>query len=161
MHVLPDRRLHLLVLLLCMVILSACGGSYGHFQRSNDISKTFERHEVLSDHRYYATGPEARPNALLAVHRAYTLRSELWRPVEMTPERLRHLVNAMTDYLGFTPAILGAVITDPAGRPVGAWYSPYGHTSVRFEPDDVIVVSLPSIGNDRFRMDRGRPFRRP
>ena len=147
-------RRHLLIFLTAVMILTACAGNYGRLQRSNDISKTFERHEVLPDHSYFATGPEARPTAILAVHRSYTLKPGLWRPVEMTPALLARLVDAMTDQLGFTPAIMGAVITDPAGKTVGAWYSLYSSTAVRFEPDNVIAVSLPSKRDEPFHLNR-------
>jgi hypothetical protein len=134
----------------------ACATNYSHLQRSNDVGKTFERHEVLADHAYYATGPEARPTAILAIHRSYTLKPGLWRPVGMTPELLSRLVDAMTDQLGFTPAILGGVIADPSGKQAGVWYSLYSRTTIRFEPENVIVVSLPSPDNDPFATDGGR-----
>ncbi len=104
------------LLAMLLILTVACTANYSRLQCSNDVSKTFERHAVLADHAYYATGPEARPTALLAIHRSYTLKSGLWRSVEMTPELLSRLVNAMTDQLGFTPAILGGVIADPAGK---------------------------------------------
>ncbi len=138
----------------------ACTDNYGNLQRSNDVSKVFERHEILADHAYYATGPEARPTAILAIHRSYTLKPGLWRSVKMSPELLNWLVDAMTDQLGFTPAILGGVIADPAGKQVGGWYSLYSRTTIRFEPENVIVVSLPSPDNDPFSMDGSRRSRR-
>ena len=70
------RRLGPLLALL-MILTVACTGTYGKLLRSNDVSKTFERHEVLADHAYYATGPEARPTAILAIHRTYTLKPGL------------------------------------------------------------------------------------
>jgi hypothetical protein len=153
-----SRRIHywhpLLVFLLILTV--ACTANYGNLQRSNDVNKTFERHEVLADHAYYATGPEARPTAILAIHRSYTLKPGLWRPVDMTPERLSRLVDAMTDQLGFTPAILGGVIADPAGKQAGVWYSYYSRTTIRFETENVIVVSLPARDNDPLLMDGGR-----
>jgi hypothetical protein len=151
------RRLRPLLAML-VTLAVACAGNYGRLQRSNDVSKVFERHEILADHAYYATGPEARPTAILAIHRSYTLKPGLWRPVNMTPELLSRLVDAMTDQLGFTPAILGGVITDPAGKQAGVWYSLYRRTTIRFEPEKVIVLSLPSPDNDPFVMDgRRRP----
>jgi hypothetical protein len=141
---------------LLVALAVACTANYGRLQRSNDVSKTFERHEVLADHAYYATGPEARPTAILAIHRSYTLKPGLWRPVDMTPEALSRLVDAMTDQLGFTPAILGGVIADPAGKQAGVWYSLYRRTTIRFEPENVIAVSLPSPDNAPFPMDGGR-----
>lgn len=148
---------HLLPLAALLVALAvACTANYGRLQRSNDVSKTFERHEVLADHAYYATGPEARPTAILAIHRSYTLKPGLWQPVDMTPEALSRLVDAMTDQLGFTPAILGGVITDPAGKQAGVWYSLYRRVTIRFESETVIVVSLPTPDNDPLMMDGGR-----
>lgn len=155
-----QKRFKSLLLLVwsCLVVLGpvACSGSYGRLQLSSDVSKTFERNEVLADHLYYATGPEASPTAILAVDRSYTLKSGLWRSVDMTPEHLGRLVNAMTDQLGFTPAIMGGVISDPEGKQAGVWYSPYSRTTIRFEPENVIVVSLPSPDNDSFITHGGR-----
>jgi hypothetical protein len=74
----------------------------------------------------------------------------------MTPEALSRLVDAMTDQLGFTPAILGGVITDPAGKQAGVWYSLYRRTTIRLEPENAIVVSQPSPDNAPFPMDGGR-----
>jgi hypothetical protein len=143
-------------LALLLSLAAACAGTYGSLQRSNDVSRAFERHEVLVDHTYYATGPEARPTAILAVHRSYTLKTGLWRPVDMTPELLNRLVDAMTDQLGFTPAILGGVIADPSGNRAGVMYSLYSRMTIRFEPENVIVVSLPKPDNDPFFRNGGR-----
>jgi hypothetical protein len=79
----------------------------------------------------------------------------------MTPELLKRLVDAMTGHLGFTPAIMGASITDPQGKQIGLWYSPYSNTAIRFEPENRVVVSLPSKDPDPFILERGkRPARR-
>jgi hypothetical protein len=144
-----------------LTVLAACSGSYGRIERSNDVGKLFERYEILPDHRYFVTGPQAHPKAILAIHRSYTLQPGLWRPVEMTPELLNRLVDAMTGQLGFTPAIMGASVTNPEGKQIGVWYSPYSRTTIRFEPDNVVVISLPSKDSDPLILDRGkRPARR-
>ena len=64
--------------------------------------------------------------------------------------------DAMTDQLGFTPAILGGVITDPSGKRAGVMYSLYSRTTIRFEPGNVIVISLPKPDNDPFPMNGRR-----
>jgi len=158
---LPAIRLPCLGLCAMLVLLAACSGSYGRLVRSNHVGNLFERHELLPDHRYFVSGPQARPNAILAVHRSYTLRPGLWRRVEMTPELLKRRVDAMTGHLGFTPAIMGAIVANPQGKQIGVWYSPYSHTTIRFEPDNEVVVSLPSKDSDPLILDPGkRPTRR-
>jgi hypothetical protein len=147
---------------LSMPVLVACAGNYGRLQRSNDVGRVFERYEVLADHAYYATGPAARPRAILAVGPEYTLSPGLWRPLEMTAELLRRMVNAMTDYLGFAPAILGGVIVDPAGHRAGVYYSPYSGITIRFDAENTMVVTLPGPDRDPFPTNRNRrPGRLP
>lgn len=161
MKSLPAIRVQCLLLCTIFLLLAACSGSYGRLVRSNDVGNLFERHEILPDHRYFVTGPQARPNAILAVHRSYTLQPGMWRPMEMTPEMLKRLVDAMTGQLGFTPAIMGASVTNPEGKQIGVWYSPYNQTAIRFEPDNVVVVSLPSKDSDPLILDHDkRPARR-
>ena len=38
-----------LLLTMLMILTVACTANYGNLQRSNDVSKAFERHEVLAD----------------------------------------------------------------------------------------------------------------
>jgi len=141
-------------LCLCLLTIAACTATYGSLQRSNAVSGTFERKEVLPDHNYYTAGSEANPTAILAIDRSYTLKSGLWHPVDMTSEKLARLVDAMTDQLGFTPAIMGSVILDPQGRQVGVWYSLYSRTTIHFEPDNIIAISLPSPDSGPLPFDR-------
>ena len=139
-----------------MLCLVGCTGSYGRVQSSNDISNLFERHEVLPDHAYVTAGSEARPTAIMAGHCSYSLKPDLWRSVEITSARLNRLVDAMTDQLGYTPATLGGVIIDPAGERAGVWYSLYSRTTVRFEPENVIIVILPRQESAPFSLNRNR-----
>jgi len=161
MKILTAIRVQFLLLCAIFMLLAACSGSYGRLVRSNDVGNLFERYELLPDHRYFITGPQASPKAILALSQPYTLQPGLWRPVEMTPELLKRLVDAMTGQLGFSPAIMGAIVTDPQGERIGVWYSLYSNTVIRFEPDNVVVISLPSKDSGPLILDRGRrPARR-
>ena len=142
----PCRRLGVCRWLLGLLLVTACAGAYGSLQRSSAVGRAFERSEVLEDHRYYTAGSEAQPTAIMAIRRDYTLETELWRSVDMTPDMLERLVDAMTQQLGFSPAIMGSAILDPRGRQIGVWYSPVGRTTIRFGSDNVITVSLPGPG---------------
>ena len=57
---------------------------------------------------------------------------------------------------GYHLTAAAGVITDPEGRQAGLWYSPYSSTTIRFEPDNIMLVSLPSPASDPFLMDTGR-----
>lgn len=144
--------------LIALSLLTACAGAYGRLQRSHAVGVLFERNTVLADHHYYTAGPEAQPTAILAVHQDVAFQPGLWRPVAMTAAQLARLVDAMTDQLGVSPAIMGGVIMDPEGKPVGLWYSRYSRTTVRFATDRSMTVSLPDPAGES-PLDR-RPRKR-
>jgi hypothetical protein len=81
-----------LFLALCLA-LTACTGqifrNYGRIDPNGKVTDAFERYEVNPDFRYYISGADLSPNALLGLHREYRLDpTTLWREVEMTPERM-------------------------------------------------------------------------
>jgi hypothetical protein len=111
------------VLLVALSAITGCGGHYGRLAVNNTVKMQFEKYEVLSDHRYYYSGSEARPRAVIGVHESYTLLSRLWVPVDLTPEQLKDWV----DYFGPTTKYLqgnnGADILNGDGKKIGVWYA--------------------------------------
>ena len=78
---------------ICMIALSAamigCGSSYGNIQRSREVGRLFENTEILPDHNYYYSGPDAIPYALIGIDKKYTLESRYWKRINLTEEQLR------------------------------------------------------------------------
>ncbi len=135
--------------LLCLLVaVVGCAGSGAYFQRSYDVAREFERGTILTDHRYYVGGPEAKPNAIAAVHTDYTLDSEHWREVSaLTPEGLSDLVKRIrqvsgAEYKEKTDSN-GARIIAPDGRVIGIWYSVYERSQVRYLADNRVYLSFP------------------
>jgi hypothetical protein len=126
------------------LFLSCVGANYGGLRLSNDVNKIFESHQVLDDYNYYYSGSDNRPAAILGVHKDYTLRSNLWKSVEMTSEQLKLWVNMMTDHRGTDIRIYGSRVISPDGKDIGIWYSPWNHTTVRMEDDGHVVINTPS-----------------
>ena len=136
----------------CAILLSigllGCAGSGTFFQRSNDVAIEFQKGIILEDHRYYAGGPEAKPNALAAIHTDYTLESEHWREIgDLTPENLAKLVERVRFVTGaeykeknFTN---GARLVGPDGRAIGVWYSVTAYSQVQYLGDNRIYLSFP------------------
>ena len=47
------------------IVFGGCAENYGRLQRSAEVDKIFKTYRVLPDHRYYFTGPEGRPDAIM------------------------------------------------------------------------------------------------
>lgn len=112
--------------ILCFIVLAlltGCGGSYGRLSVSDTVKMQIESYEVLPDHRYYYSGSFARPRAVIGIQDAYTLQSDLWVPVDLTPKLLR----AWVDYFGaqtkYFQASNGSDILSETGNKIGVWYA--------------------------------------
>lgn len=111
------------MLILAVTFMFGCGGHYGRLSASQTVKMQFENYEVLPDHRYYYSGSEARPRAVIGVHEATVLQSDLWVPVELTSDRLRGWVDYFGPNAKHFQGNNGAAILTEDGRKIGVWYA--------------------------------------
>ena len=114
---------------------------YGKLERSSEITKIFETHQILPDHQYYYSGWGAVPYAIIAIDNQYKLRMGLWNEVEATVPMLRNWVREMDMVYGFPP--YGSRILDHKGRQLGVWYSSKQWTTIIIEEENEIAVLAP------------------
>ncbi len=63
---------------------------------SKEMTRAFESYQVNADFRYYISGSDLYPNALMGLHRDYRLDPEtLWKEVTMTPTKMKEIVENM------------------------------------------------------------------
>lgn len=112
-----------ILLVVSLVILSACSGTYGRVVVNTDVKDLFERSEVIPNYRYFYIESETWPRVVIGIHENFTLESEFWRPIDLTPERLER-------WLDFDPhqnkqfrTNNGSDILDDNGNKIGIWYS--------------------------------------
>ena len=84
-------------LVICLVGLSGCSGTYGRLAVNPDVKELFQRNEVLPDHQYFYTESAAWPRVVIGLHKDYTLQSDFWHPVKATPERLKRWLEFQQD----------------------------------------------------------------
>ena len=134
-----------LALAICLSLyfsLFACATSnYGTLQPSSEITKIFENSRILSDHLYYFSGLQGVPDAIIAVHPSYSLRSRNWQKVDFTPATLNTWVFRMTAIPLIQPQ--GAWILDPEENRIGIWFAAQRQTVVRLEPNNRVVIVPP------------------
>jgi hypothetical protein len=127
------------------IVIAGCGGSYGSTRFDAAAGRALETGVVLQGHRYYTTGSETDPAAILALREDRTLHVGPWRGVAMTPELLLHLVDRMRGTRALGPD--GHVVLDEKGVPIGAWYSYYRPPVVKLLGDGGVEVSTPFPDN--------------
>lgn len=135
-----------IVLLVILSAVTGCGGHYGRLAVNDTVEMQFENYEVLADHRYYYSGSQARPRAVIGIHETYTLQSKLWVPVDLTPEQLKDWV----DYFGPTTKYIqgnnGSAILNEHGEKIGVWYAFIDWrdwAAVKMIDEKVVSISTP------------------
>jgi hypothetical protein len=138
------------LLLLCLGVLS-CSGSlrnYGQILPGGEVTRDLERGVFQPELRYYTSGSDLYPNALIGLHRDYRLNPEtLWKEVAMTPEKLRGIVGYMktkaSEYGQFQYEF---ELLDTKGKKIGFWYSLLtARTFLRFEEDGTVMLPTPEL----------------
>jgi hypothetical protein len=137
-----------LTILLITAVVAGCFGNFAHFKKSRDVTSIFENGQVLPDHRYYVGGPRAKPNAVVAIHKDFTLSPGVWREVTVDQESLAALIARVGFVIGAEEKSRripnGARIISPDGKQVGVWYSVFEHSTVRMEEgSDTLWLSAP------------------
>jgi hypothetical protein len=140
---------HTLIVLL--IILIGCAGNYGSLVRDYKANKIFKSYQILPGHRYYYSGPEGRPDAIMGIHPDYTLETTQWTEIDLTEDRLKKLIVWINFHhrnnTRYYPD--GFLILDHDGRQVGIWYSIWDWTTVIVEENKRITV-YPPLKDDRF-----------
>lgn len=116
--------------------------------RSNDVNQLVESATVLPGHTYYYTGPEARPDAIIAIEDRYTLVSKYWIPVDISEEILADWNDFIDNDSRFRSLYEGHWILTPEGQRAGFWYSQYDHSVIRFPDPSTIIIYTPFIPFD-------------
>jgi hypothetical protein len=128
------------------LVAAACAGRYGSLRFDTGAMRTFEAAQVLPGHRYYTTGSDTDPAAIVALRQDRPLRGA-WREIAATPELLKHLGDNMRGTRLVGPD--GAVILDDKGERIGVWYSYYQYPAPpRLLDDGGVELHPPSVPSD-------------
>ncbi len=164
-----NSRRNVLFCLLLMAGLStvACAGrlfgTYGLINPSAEATRAFENYSVNPTYRYYISGSDVYPNALIGLSRDYHLAPDtLWKKVEMTPKVMKELIDNMkarASQLVQFPT--GFNLVDDRGRVIGVWYSIItARTFIQMEKDGLVRIDTPDIDTyDQFERENDHEIR--
>jgi hypothetical protein len=138
-----------LVVILFITVAIAFGGcaeNYGRLQRSEEVDTIFKNYRVLPDYKYYYTGPDGRPDAIMGIQNKYTLETTHWTPFNASDEILKKWVDTINFHhsTGVRYYPYGFFILDSEGSRLGIWYSIWDWTTVMMVDDKRIQIFPPA-----------------
>ena len=140
-----------LIAFVALMVLVGCGGHYGRLAVNHDVKAQFEDYQVLPDHRYYYSGSEARPRAVIGIREEYTLQSDLWVPVDLTSKRLKDWVDYFGPNTRFSQGNNGSDILAEDGSRIGIWYAFVDWrdwAAVKMIDEKVVSITTPITRDD-------------
>ncbi len=146
------RRIRFYLLLALCLSAAACTGNffrnYGRIDPSPETTRVFEGYQVNPEFRYYISGSDLYPNALMGLNRAYHLDPRtLWKEVAMTPGKMKEIVeNMKTKAFHYYQFQYGFEMSDDTGRPIGVWYSILAaRTFLHMEENGTVRIDTPDL----------------
>jgi hypothetical protein len=134
--------LRLLLALMIISSLTACFANYGKYRRSGDVTKMFESLQMPGEYKYYYAGSDKEPDALMGLHRDYTLNNDLWKETEMDSKQLQRWLDEI-ELIGYSKLAYGHYILDPNGKIIGIYYSAREGGPIKMESGNQVIIHLP------------------
>ena len=135
-------------------LLSACagGGDYGRLIGAKDAYNPMREGPLGGpDYLYYKTPDEAQPNAVIAIHKGYTLDAgDDWTPIDVSGEQPQAW-GVYTGGMGSVPLLIE--IQGPKGQHIGLWYSVWASTVVKMVGENKVQVYPPDDFTGPVRRD--------
>ena len=133
-------------LLLIIFFAGGCArpANQGTLTRDGEVEQLVESATVLPNHSYYFTGPEARPDVIIAIDDSFTLTSKYWMKVDDVANQLMDWNRLIDNAHRFKRAYKGFRILTPGGSQSGIWYSPHEYTVVQFPDPSTIILYTPA-----------------
>jgi hypothetical protein len=142
----------------CTVLLLLSSGcatmplkNYGSIVADGRVMEAFDKFQVNPNYDYFYSGSEVYPSAVMGLDKSYTLESDLWKKVDMTPAKLREIVMSMKDKaatVNLMTSLHGFAILDDKGKQIGVWYSILKATtnsSVWMKDSKTVLIDTPDI----------------
>ncbi len=60
--------------------------NWGSIKPDTDATNDFEKFQINANLNYYISGSDVYPTSILGLNKAYTLDTDLWKKIDMTPE---------------------------------------------------------------------------
>ncbi|MGD9133489.1 MAG: hypothetical protein PVF78_07580 [Desulfobacterales bacterium] len=129
--------------MLTLVCGVGCSQNYGRIHWDETITQAFEANQSEPGYNYYQYTIGMRVFAIVGLDPKLELQSRIWRELETDTEDFKVAVSRIWYENGWTPDYArGAVIMDPDGEKAGVYFSSIPIVSIKFKPENQVVVML-------------------
>lgn len=130
--------------LMMLLLVAGCSQNYGRIHWDENVTHAFETNQVSPDYNFYQYTVGMQVYAIVGLDPKLEMHSRIWRKLA-SPDTEEFKVATSRIWYNYT-AILedprGAVIRDPAGENVGVYFSSLRFVTIKFMPENQVMVML-------------------
>jgi hypothetical protein len=135
-----NKAIQMVTIVIVFSIFFGCMKSYGRFTIDDQVTR-----DVLSgvsdpQLRYYYSGRDTMPYAIIGIDRAYDIHSPYWIEFDPEPDRLKKMSQKI--FANIQDDAYGARMISAQGKSIGVWYSTVFSRSVRVDEKKKTVQVL-------------------
>lgn len=130
--------------LMTLFLVAGCSQNFGRIHWDDNVTQAFESNQVDPNYNFYQYTVGMQVYAIVGLVPKLEMHSRIWRELA-SPDSEEFKVATSRIWYNYT-AILeeprGAVIRDPAGENVGVYFSSLRFVSIKFKPENQVMVML-------------------
>lgn len=129
--------------LLTLVLFAGCSQNYGRIHWDEAVTGAFETAKVDPNYRYYYYGVGMQTYAIVGLEPKWEMNSKMWRQLQADSEEFKVTASRIWSDTFYAPyRARGGNIVNPEGEKVGIYYSSLSYPTVKFEPENQVMVIL-------------------
>ena len=129
--------------LMTLFLVAGCSQNYGRIHWDENVTQAFENNQVDPNYNFYQYTVGRRVFAIVGLDPKLQLQSSIWRELAADTEDFKVATSRIWYNYTKTPEDpRGAIILNPSGEDVGVYFSSIRFLSIRFEPDNQVMLLL-------------------
>lgn len=129
--------------LLILLFLAGCSQNFGRIHWDENVTQAFQNNQVDPSYNFYQYTIGMRVFAIVGLDPELELRSNIWRPLSSDTEDF----SLATSRIWYSDTQLpkdprGAIIRKPDGEDIGVYFSSIRFVSVKFKPNNRVMLML-------------------
>jgi len=117
-------------------------GKLGSLKRNPEMEQSFKEGRPPAGYRYYATGRDNLPDAIVGLEPGYRQTAKFWREIDAEAGDVKQLSTRMTaNYKRDAPRAYA--ILSPDGHIIGVYFSSIYFTTVEMGSDNAVKIYKP------------------
>jgi hypothetical protein len=129
--------------LLMLIFLAGCSRNYGRIQWDENVTRAFQNNQVEPDYKFYQYTVGTRVFAIVGLDPELELHSNVWRELPSDSEDFSLAISRIWyNYTQLPEDPRGAAIKNPSGEVVGIYFSSIRFVSIKFQPNNRVMIML-------------------